>query len=69
MLLADWTICHWEFNCLVSRNPAAAKQLAEKLDELNCERRALEAQMQQEAFDIVQNLNLNKKLPLGHLFV
>lgn len=52
-------------NCLLAETPAAAKQLAEKLDELNCERRALEAQMQQEAFDIVQNLKLNKKLPLG----
>ena len=52
-------------NCLLAQTPAAAKQLAEKLDELNCERRALEAQMQQEAFDIVQNLKLAKKLPLG----
>lgn len=52
-------------NCLLAETAASAKQLAEKLDELNCERRALEAQMQQEAFDIVQNLNLNKKLPLG----
>ncbi len=52
-------------NCLLATTPAEAKQLAEKLDELNCERRALEAQMQQEAFDIVQNLTLSKKLPLG----
>lgn len=52
-------------NCLLAETPAAAKQCAEKLDELNCERRALEAQMQQEAFEIVQNLKLNKKLPLG----
>ncbi len=52
-------------NCLLAETPQKAKQLAQKLDELNCERRALEAQMQQEAFDIVQNLNLNKKLPLG----
>lgn len=52
-------------HCLLAETPAAAKQLAEKLDELNCERRALEAQMQQEAFDIVQNLKLSKKLPLG----
>jgi len=52
-------------NCLLAETPAVAKQLAEKLDELNCERRALEAQMQQEAFEIVQDLKLNKKLPLG----
>lgn len=52
-------------HCLLAETPAMAKQMAEKLDELNCERRALEAQMQQEAFDIVQNLKLNKKLPLG----
>lgn len=52
-------------NCLLAETPSVAKQLAEKLDELNCERRALEAQMQQEAFDIVQNLKMAKKLPLG----
>ncbi len=52
-------------HCLLAETPAVAKKYAEKLDELNCERRALEAQMQQEAFDIVQNLKLNKKLPLG----
>lgn len=52
-------------NCLIAETPAVAKALAEKLDELNCERRALEAQMQQEAFDIVQNLKMSKKLPLG----
>jgi single-stranded-DNA-specific exonuclease len=52
-------------HCLLAKTPAAAKMFAEKLDELNCERRALEAQMQQEAFEIVQNLKLGKKLPLG----
>lgn len=52
-------------NCLLADVLPKAKEYAQKLDELNCERRALEAQMQQEAFDIVNNLNLNKKLPLG----
>jgi len=52
-------------HCLLAESPIQAKQLAERLDELNCERRALEAQMQQEAFDIVQNLKIGKKLPLG----
>ncbi len=52
-------------HCLLAADQRTAKQFAEKLDELNCERRALEAQMQQEAFAIVQGLNFNKKLPLG----
>lgn len=52
-------------HCLLAENAATAKHFGEKLEELNCERRALESQMQQEAFEIVQNLQLSKKLPLG----
>ena len=52
-------------HCLLADTFPKAKEYAQKLDELNCERRALEAQMQQEAFEIVNHLNLNKKLPLG----
>jgi single-stranded-DNA-specific exonuclease len=42
--------------CLLSDDPAAAQQLAVRLDELNQERRAIEARMQQEALAAVRRL-------------
>lgn len=42
--------------CLLADDPAAAQQLALRLDELNEERRAIEARMQQEALAAVRRL-------------
>jgi single-stranded-DNA-specific exonuclease len=42
--------------CLLTDDPAAAQQLAVRLDELNEERRAIEARMQQEALAAVRRL-------------
>lgn len=52
-------------SCLLSNNPVAALDKAKLLDKLNRERRAIEKQMQHEAFTIVKQLNLEKSLPKG----
>ncbi len=52
-------------SCLLAPNLGKAKGLAKQLEDLNHERRGIEAQMQKEAFDIVDALNLTKKLPAG----
>ena len=43
----------------------SAREKAENLDRLNHERRAIEAEMQEDAFTAVEKLHLNKELPLG----
>jgi len=55
-------------NCLLSDDPDEALALAQQLDSLNRERRAIEAEMQQEAEEVLESLRgLEKKmsLPLG----
>ncbi len=42
--------------CLLADDPATAQQLAARLDELNQERRSIEAKMQQEALAAVRGL-------------
>jgi single-stranded-DNA-specific exonuclease len=44
--------------CLLTDNPSIARQLAEQLGALNSERRELQAQMQHEAFAILEQLNI-----------
>ncbi len=51
--------------CLLAKTPAAAKSMAEQLDQLNYERRAIENQMQREAFEIVVHLNFSNTLPVA----
>ncbi len=51
--------------CLSEENYQQAYDLAEQLDQLNIERRALEAQMQEEAFAEVDKLTLGEDLPFG----
>ena len=51
--------------CLLTNDFNEAVKLARQLDQLNRERHAIEVQMQRQAFDIVDQLHLDKKLPLG----
>ncbi len=52
--------------CLLTDDPAAAQTMAEKLDALNRERRAIEAGMQQQALQAVESLHLDSAtLPRG----
>jgi single-stranded-DNA-specific exonuclease len=51
--------------CLLSTDFKAAMQIATQLDQLNHERRALEMQMRDEAFEYVDELNLTNNLPMG----
>jgi single-stranded-DNA-specific exonuclease len=51
--------------CLLAKKLPSAAALAKQLDGLNMERRTLEAQMQQEAFKIVEQLHFNDTLPFG----
>lgn len=52
-------------NCLLEDNVDIALERARHLDQLNIERRAIEAEMKQQAFDIVDHIDLQKKLPMG----
>jgi single-stranded-DNA-specific exonuclease len=52
-------------SCLLSRDPNSAHRKAKKLDHLNKERRAIETQMKREAFDVIDQLNFDRKLPIG----
>ncbi|MCX7121028.1 MAG: single-stranded-DNA-specific exonuclease RecJ [Gammaproteobacteria bacterium] len=52
-------------NCLLENNVDDALHRARILDQLNIERRAIEAEMKIQAFDIVDKLDLQKKLPMG----
>ncbi len=54
--LTDMTL---GIECLLADAPQAAADMADKLDRLNLERRAIEKQMQQQALAALQNLNLN----------
>ncbi|MDP1574391.1 MAG: single-stranded-DNA-specific exonuclease RecJ [Coxiellaceae bacterium] len=51
--------------CLLENNPDVALQRARALDELNIERRAIETEMKDQAFVIVDRLDLQKKLPIA----
>ncbi|OGT44162.1 MAG: single-stranded-DNA-specific exonuclease RecJ [Gammaproteobacteria bacterium RIFCSPHIGHO2_12_FULL_40_19] len=52
-------------NCLLENDFEKALLLARNLDELNVERRAIEMEMKQQAFDIVDRMDLQKQLPMG----
>src|SRR3990167_269947 len=52
-------------NCLISSDFDQALELANMLDQLNIERRVIEQEIKQQAFDVVDKLDLEKKLPLG----
>jgi single-stranded-DNA-specific exonuclease len=54
--------------CLLTDDPARARQLAERLDELNRERREIETRMREEAFAVLSHLDFNAddvSLPVG----
>jgi single-stranded-DNA-specific exonuclease len=52
--------------CLITDDPARARQIAVKLDSLNRERREIEGSMQQEAVKALDGLNLDaNSLPFG----
>ncbi len=52
--------------CLLSEDLAQARQLARQLDALNQERRSIEAEMKQQALDLVENMQLEEdSLPVG----
>lgn len=51
--------------CLLSNDFAAALEMAWQLDTLNKERRTIESEMKQEAFDAIDDLNLKTGLPYG----
>lgn len=52
-------------NCLLESNVENASIQAKLLDDLNIERRAIEMEMKEQAFDIVDKMHLQKQLPLG----
>ena len=54
--------------CLLTDDPARAQELAQRLDELNRERREIEARMRQEAFAVLAHLDFSEDdpaLPVG----
>jgi single-stranded-DNA-specific exonuclease len=52
--------------CLITDDPARARQIAVQLDSLNRERREIEGSMQQEAVNALEGLNLDaSSLPFG----
>lgn len=51
--------------CLLAENLAAALPLAQRLDELNKERREIENTMQQQAIHALSTLELTQNLPMG----
>lgn len=53
--------------CLLSDDPIRARQIAQQLDQLNDERRSIEADMQTHAFQILDQIqqNLSTSLPRG----
>ena len=52
-------------SCLLASDPNTAHRMAKKLDYLNKERRAIEAQMKTQAFDILDKIDLGQRFPLG----
>ncbi len=51
--------------CLLADDVDQAREIANKLDKLNQERREIESAMQQQAHEIVNQLHLNGVLPMG----
>lgn len=52
--------------CLITEDPNKAQKLASTLDDLNIERRQIENEMKEDAFGIINSLNLHSdKMPLG----
>ncbi|GJM06979.1 MAG: single-stranded-DNA-specific exonuclease RecJ [marine bacterium B5-7] len=51
--------------CLLSTLPAQASALATTLDDLNRQRRDIEADMKLQAFEAIQSLSLDGEMPLG----
>lgn len=51
--------------CLLAEDYLTARKIAEELDQLNHERRAIETQMRDEAFGFVDKLDLENNLPMG----
>lgn len=51
--------------CLLADSELVAADMAEQLDQLNMERRAIETQMKQDAFNIVESMDLDGSLPMG----
>ena len=51
--------------CLLAEDEDTASQLAMQLDQLNHERRAIENEMKQQAFDAVDRLHLDGEMPMG----
>lgn len=51
--------------CLLTNDLTAALQMAQQLDQLNKERRAIEDTMQQQAIAALANIQLTQNLPLG----
>ncbi len=47
--------------CLLENNPSTATEYALQLDQLNLERRKIEAGMQEEGVAIIKNLEINQK--------
>lgn len=52
-------------HCLLEKDFEKALALAATLNKLNIERRAIESDMKQQAFELVEQLDLQKKLPIG----
>ena len=52
-------------NCLLESNYDEALKQARVLNQLNIERRAIENEMKEQAFHVVDKLDLQKKLPMG----
>lgn len=52
-------------NCLLETNMSAALVKAKQLDALNIERRAIEMDMKEQAFSIIDKLDLQKQLPIA----
>ncbi|HYF98187.1 MAG TPA: single-stranded-DNA-specific exonuclease RecJ, partial [Coxiellaceae bacterium] len=52
-------------NCLLAEDSVSAYQMALQLEQLNNERRELEAEMQKQAFAIVERMHFTTQLPVG----
>lgn len=51
--------------CLLAPDLAQARQMAHRLDELNQERRTIEAEMQTQAYQVIKDIQLDSQLPKG----
>lgn len=52
-------------SCLLAENSSAAVAMAEQLDGLNRDRKGIENEMNQQAYELVDNMQLDSQLPLG----